>query len=336
MVLFLKYYFKRVLINWKYLLLVLIIGAALGRFISWFIGVKYASTTTYAIQNTGTNTALSSALSLASSFGLGGKTTGGGFDANYFSELSKSRRLIKETLLQKAKVNGKEDLLANHFYYCSKFYKKWDDEESPLYRFTFKHQRIQDLTPLEDSVLNLYYNLIIDKYLTTVTAENNAFNRITYTAPNKQFNNEFLKTLMRQIQAHYKLSIENINTFNFDIAAKRVDSLAEAIRNVDMKVARLKDNAINTIKQQGLVELNNALREQSLLNIQYSSAVNNFESAKTALIGTSPVIQIIDSPEYATDLKYLDPLFAMLAGAILLIFGYLFLLFLFCLFTEKQ
>jgi hypothetical protein len=104
----------------------------------------------------------------------------------------------------------------------------------------------------------------------------------------------------------------------------------------DAKVARLKDNAANTIKQQGLIELNNALREQSLLNIQYSAAVNNYEASKTALIGTAPVIQLIDIPEFTGDVKYLDPFWSMVIGALLSLIAVLGIIFLFCLFSNQQ
>lgn len=328
-------YFRKVIYSWKFLIIGIIAGAALGRLVSWFLGVKYTATATYAIQSTTSNTTLSSALSLASSFGLGTKT-GSTFDANYFTELSKSKRIIKETFLQNASINGKNDLLANHFYYCSKFYKKWDDKESPLFQFSFKHNQLNELTALEDSVLTVYYNYLIDKNLTAVTAENNAFNRITLSTINREFSKEFTNALLRVMQAYYKKSVENINNFNFDIASKRVDSLAEAIRMADAKVARLKDNAANTIKQQGLIELNNALREQSLLNIQYSAAVNNYEASKTALIGTAPVIQLIDIPEFTGDVKYLDPFWSMVIGALLSLIAVLGIIFLFCLFSNQQ
>jgi hypothetical protein len=329
---FLKSYVKYVIRNWKVLLISLIIGAAMGRFVAWFFGIKYSSTITYSIQNTNSNSSLTSALSLASSFGIGSKTTGS-FDANYFSELSKSKRVIKETLLKEGYVNGKKDLLANHFYYCSKFQKKWDSENDPLYQFRFKHNKISELTSLEDSVLTIYYNFILDKFLTTGTTENNAFNRITILSPNKDFAKEFLRTQINQIQQFYQRSVENINSFNYDIASKRVDSLAEAIRIADMKVARYKDNSSNAVKQLGLVELNNAIREQSLLNIQYSAAVNNYESSKTALIATAPVIQIIDQPEFTTEIKFFDPFNSMIIGALLLLLISLGILFLMKLFS---
>ncbi len=324
---FIRSYFRYIIKNWKVLIIAIILGAALGRFIAWFFGVKYSSTVTYSIQNTTASNALTSALSLASSFGIGSKTSGA-FDANYFSELSKSKIIIKETLLREGYVNGQKNLMANHLYYCSKFHKKWDNPNDPLYQFSFKHNKLSELTRLEDSVLTVYYDFILDKYLTLGTAENNAFNRITFISPNKDYAKEFLKNQINQVQQHYQHSVENINSFNYDIASKRVDSLAEAIRIADTKVARLRDNSANSVKQLGLVDLNNAIREQSLLNIQYSAAVNNYEATKTALLATAPVIQIIDHPEYTIEVKYFDPIFSSIIGSILFLFAALGLLFL--------
>jgi hypothetical protein len=330
---FLKSYLRSLFSSWKVLVIALILGAGIGRLFSWFIGVNYSSTLSYAIQNNATSSAISSALSLASSFGIAGKTTGS-FDVNYFSELSKSSKIIKETLLQKVKINGKEDLLANHFYYCSKFHKKWDDTDDPLYQFKFKHNTIKSLTRLEDSVLTVYYDYIVDRYLTLTTAENFAFNHINFISPNRDFSIAFLNSQIELIHKHYLLSIENMNAFNFDVATRRVDSLAEAIRIADSKVARLKDNSANTVKQSGLIDLNNAIREQTLLNIQYSAAVNNFEASKTALISTAPVIQVIDEPDFTVEVKYFDPIVASIVGAIILLVMALGLLFMMKLFSS--
>ncbi len=328
---FIKSYVRFVFKNWIALLIAALLGIGLALFVTWFYGVKYTSTVTYSIQNNMNNSALSSALSLASSFGLGTKS-GSSFDPYYFAELSRSKQIIKETLMQEATVNDKADVLANHFYYCSKFVRKWNDENSPLYQFSFKHNTIQNLTRLEDSVLSVYYSYILDKYLTIATAENNAFNRITFLSPNRDFCRVFLKEEIKLIQKHYKKSIENINNFNYDIASKRVDSLADAMRIADIKVAQLKDRSLNDVKQVGLIELNNAIREQSLLNIQYSAAVNNYEASKTSLLATAPVIQIIDHPDFTLETDYINPITAIIVGVILslvLTLGTLFLMRLF-------
>ncbi len=301
--------------KWYFILAFILIGALCGGLISYLYGINYVATSSYTVQSQQSSSLLNSALSLASSLGISSKTGTSSYDNNYFANLMRSKRIVKEVLLSNSTVNGKEDLLANHFYYASKFKKKWSDDEL-LKDFKFKHQSINKLSPIEDSVLSLYYDMILDKHLSIVYDPNIPFNQVKVSSISRDFSVAFNKLLLKKISDYYTNTITSYNLINIEIARYRVDSLSNAVKEIDNRVAKLKDASVNIIKQEAMISLNDALRNQSLLNIQYSAAVSNYELAKANMVSSAPILQIIDEPEYSVDVLSISFKLALLIGSL--------------------
>ena len=160
-----KQSFSYLLKKWYLLLIWLMVFGGLGLLYSWWYGIKYISTASFAIQGQSASSGLlSSSLSIANSLGLSGTTTkgGGGFDNKFFASLIQSRRVIKESLMQEGVMNGKKDLMANHYVELYKWRtggltKKGWNSNPVLKDFKFVPKPLDQLTRLEDSVLTVIY-----------------------------------------------------------------------------------------------------------------------------------------------------------------------------------
>ena len=306
--------------KWWVLLLAGLIGSSIGWFVQYWYGINYTANCTFTVQGqSASSSLLNSALSLASSIGITAKPGTGSYDNNFFAHLMKSRRILKETLLEQGKIDGKNDLMVNHFIKFNKLDEDWDGDYR-LDKFKFKNTSILKLNRLEDSVMTLIFNNINDNYLTVNYDESSPFNQAKFTSPNYHFSTRFLQKLLFNTSNYYHTEMSKLNSNNLAIAGKRVDSIANAIRNLDSKVASLKDKSNNVIKQGGLLELNAAIRDQSLLSIQYSSAVNNYELAKVTIAADSPILEIIDTPDMSTEVVLIPLVLAIITGAITCIF----------------
>lgn len=311
-----KTIWKYLIRKWWVLLIALVLGGGLGWLIQYMYGVNYTANCTFTIQGqSASSSLLNSALSLASSIGISAKPGTGSYDNNYFANLMKSRRILKQTLLEDGMINGKKDLMINHFIHITELDDDWKDDRR-LSGFKFKHNQFSALTRLEDSVLTLLYNSILDKYLTVTYDESSPFNVAKFTTPDYAFSSEIMQKLLDRTSSHYINEMYRLNNENLLIAGRRVDSIANAIRELDAKVAALKDNSNNVIKQSGLVSLNAAIRDQGLLNIQYSSAVNNFELAKVTLTTDTPILEVIDDPKFSTEVSLIPIVIAIAGGAL--------------------
>ena len=313
--------YRFLLKRWWILLIGFFLGGATGWLYCFVKGTTYTANCSFTVQGqSASSSLLSSALSLASSLGISSK--GGGpssYDNNFFANLMQSRRIVKETYLQEEKVNGKKDILGNHFIQVTGLAEKWEGDKR-LGNFKFKHTELSALTRLEDSVLTTIYDLTLnDDYLLVNYEADAPFNNATYTCASFDFSRKMMKHLLTNTSTYYLREMFNLNNSNLMLAEKRLDSIANAIHQLDSRVARLRDNSNNIIKQSGLVELNAAIRDQGLLNIQYSSAVNNYELAKVSMLGSSPVLDVIDDPMFSTDTN-LPPVILSIIGVGILFF----------------
>ena len=311
---------KYLLRKWWILTIAFVIGGGLGWGYCFLKGTTYTANCTFTVQGqSASSSLLSSALSLASSLGISSKSGGpSSYDNNFFANLMKSRRIVKETLLQEDTIFKKKDILVNHYI---NIYELDEDWEGLSYEgFRFKNESLKKLTRLEDSILTTIYDLIIDENLSVDFNVDNPFNSAKFVSSNYELSKHFLKKLLNNTSSYYLREMYSLNTNNFSLAEKRVDSLANAIRDLDVKVARLKDNSNNMVRQSGYVDLNAAIRDQSLLNIQYSSAVNNFEIAKVSLLSQTPILDIIDDPNFSTDTNVPMVILVSIASGIFVFF----------------
>lgn len=317
-----------ILRRWYVLLLFVAIACGFAAFYSWWYGKKYVAHAAFAVEGQAASSSLlSSALSLANALGIQtAQSKNNTYTNNFFAELMMSRKVVKEALLRKATINGKEDVLANHYADIAKLRtgglitSGWN--ANPRLRdFSFQSKPLHQLTALEDSLLEVVYQNILDKNLEVVFDESSPFNTATFTSRNPDLSRLLLKAILDKTSGYYMENVYELNRKNFRVAEMRVDSLGRELRKLDARVAMLRDQANNMIRQQGLVALNDAQREQSLLSTQYAAAVNNLEMAKVTILTTAPILQVIDNPQYSLEVSYISLIralvFAVVVGLIL-------------------
>ncbi|HUM46421.1 MAG TPA: hypothetical protein PLD84_05815 [Chitinophagales bacterium] len=314
--------------KWYLILIWLLIFGGLGLAYAWWYGTKYISTASFAIQGQSASSGLlSSSLSIANSLGLSGSTGkgGGGFDNKFFASLIQSRRVIKESLMLEGMMNGKKDLMANHYIELYKWRtggltkKGWNS--SPVLKdFKFVSKPLDQLNRLEDSVLNLIYQSIIDNNLTMEYDESSPFNTSTFVTRNYDYSMNMMKLIVDKSAKYFIEDVYELNRKNLGIADSRVDSLGRALKSLDYRVASLQDYTNNLIRQKGTVGVTAAARDRDLLNQQYSAAVNNVELAKVTILTTAPILQVIDDPVFSTTASFVSKVTSFIVGGIIGIF----------------
>lgn len=323
-----KQSFFYLLKKWYIILIWLLVFGGLGLMYAWWYGIKYVSTASFAVQGQSASSGLlSSSLSIANSLGLQGTTGkgGGGFDNKFFASLIQSRRVVKESLMQDGMMNGKKDLMANHYIELYKWrtgsllHSGWN--KNPVLKdFKFVPKPLAQLSRLEDSVLNIIYQSIIDNNLTMEYDESSPFNTATFLTRNFDYSMNMMKMMVDKSSKYFIEDVYLLNRKNLGIADTRVDSLGRALKALDYRVASLQDYTNNLIRQKGAVGVTAALRDRDLLNQQYSAAVNNVELAKVTILTTAPILQVIDDPVFSTTASFVSKVTSFIIGGIIGIF----------------
>ncbi|MEO5674171.1 MAG: hypothetical protein ABIQ74_05965 [Chitinophagales bacterium] len=330
-----KQMFWYVLKRWYILLIWIILFSAIALVYVWWYGTKYIATTSFTVEGQSASSGLlSSSLSLANSLGLQGSAAKNTiYNNNFFATLIQSRRVVKESLMQEAVVNGKKDLLANHYvdiyhWRNSTFIRKGWNKNPRLKDFYFQPGKpLDQFTPLEDSIMNVIYNNIIDNNLLVTYDASTPFNIATFNTRSREFSMSMMKNMVNKSASYYMDNVFALNKKNLNIADSRADSIGRVLRGLDYRLANLKDLSNNTIRQKGLVDVTSASRSQGLLATQYSAAVNNLELAKVTLLTTAPILQIIDDPVFSTEASFVRWYIALIVAIFLALFlGSLFLI----------
>jgi hypothetical protein len=318
---------RYILKKWYVLLIFIAVCSVLALVFVWWYGTKYIATTSFAVEGeTASSGLLSSSLSIANALGLQGSAAKNQtYNNNFFATLIQSRRVIKASLMEEAVMNGKKDLLANHYinlYHWrtgSIIHKGWN-KDPKLKDFYFHSKPLEQLTSLEDSIMNVIYEDIMENNLIVTYDATTPFNIATFNTRNRDYSMWMMKKMIDKAATYYMDNVYELNKKNLNIADYRADSLAKVLKGLDYRVANLRDISNNVIRQKGLLDVNTATRDQGLLVTQYQAAVNNLELAKVTVLTTAPILQVIDDPVFSTEVSYVRWYIALIVAALLGIF----------------
>lgn len=310
---------KYIIRNWWVLLIWIFIGLGSAYGYIMYKGITFTSEFAFNVMpSNNSSSILSNALAITNGMGMSSSPTPGAFDNNYFSNFIQSQRDIKSALLKTEMVDGKSDILANHFIDVYKWRSSWKDTR--LEYFRFKNTNIYALSALEDSILTLEYNYIMKYVLTNNYAVGNPVVSIYMNTPSKDLTRELSSQMYKYMNDYYLSDIYGRNVQNVNTAQHKVDSLAYEIKDLETRIAHFNDNNAHLIKKEGGTELTILNRDLGLVTTLYNSAVSNLDAAKTTLIINTPVLDIVDDPQFATVATFVKIVIALPVGAVIGLF----------------
>jgi len=302
-----------------------LIGGVLGVTVSFFKVPQYESKLTFITEESpGGSSRFGAIASLASSFGLGGLSADGDLysEANLMSYL-KTKSIIEEALL--SRIPGTKKTFAQEFIDVYKWNEDWEGEpelENISFPINDDHEKffLQKDSILKEMYLYLTKN---DKYF-KVSKPNLEANiiEISVTTKSKLFSRYFPEELLRIVSQKYKDDKTSQARYTVNVIQKQVDS----VRNVLNK--SLLTGASETDQVFGLnpalnIERVSAAKEQ--IDVQVSSAVleeliKNLELSKMQLLHQTPLIEVIDKPNYPLEVIEIEKVIGILAGGLISVF----------------
>ena len=266
---------------------------AIGVFITFISETEYNAELTFVVE---------SDQSIGSLGGMSGFASQLGFDmpgnnSNTFSqsniiELLKSRLVIEGTLMQKAKVNDKSDLLIEHYLQINNIKEDWDRSSS------FSGISFHNPTSyLHDSIRGVIWKEIINENL-NVDYQSNEANIITlsYVSLDQEFAKEFVENLILEMSKMYTShqTAKANNTLAF--LQNRADSVFKELQVAEQEFAKIKDINQRIVKASGRLKELQLMRKVEVLNTMYLEIIKNLELSKITLLNEIPIINIIDKP----------------------------------------
>jgi len=310
--------------KFKILLISALVGGLLGLCLSLFLKPNYQAKLSFIINENDAVSSfnLSSISSLAGIAGIGGNTS---VNEDKMIFLATSRSLLGETLLDSAVVNGKRDLIANHYLDVYKMQKGFSNDTSLIGFTYFTHNNLLNLSYKENKVLDKIIKIlnetkqyIIDvKKKSGIVAQWAGIVILEFNSKNEELSKQLIDNLYINLSNYYTNKTIKKQLQNYNLIKKRADSLQVLLYDKELYGAEAFDRTFKSTKMQGKIEVQRSRRDIEMIGLMYSEVIKNLEVAKFSLDNQTPVFQLIDTPTYPLKIEKLGKLISLILGSIL-------------------
>lgn len=240
---------------------------------------------------------------IASQFGIDiGSMMGGGgsgmFSGENIYEIMKSRLIIEKVLLSKidSSEGAKGKSMADLYMQISGMQKALNKKGPEFAKLNFTNLKEDSKhTILQDSILNVLVQKIVTQNL-AIDKQNKKTSIITIslTSSDQVFSKVFVeKLLIKTSELYIDIKTRNLSK-NINKIQRKADSLQYSLNNIYDR------SYINLSRPQ---EATN--RDKTVTYTLYGEVIKNLETLKISLINQTPLIQVLDLPQYPLiDQKY--------------------------------
>jgi hypothetical protein len=287
--------------KWLLLILAICLGAALGTLYYFVQKENYKASCTFVLEEK--QAGLGGLGGLASQFGFDlGSLSGGGsiFSGENIFEILKSRKIIHEVLLSKIDTAQAGDkCLADLYLDFSKLRKKWKNHPE-LAAVSFENAKPR-LTVLQDTVLNIIYDKLVEKHLVVDRAgKKGNLIKVEVESENRLFAILMSQRIVEEAKELYIFIKVGNAELNINRLQRKADSLQGLLNGKTYVAARTQMIDANPGLAALRVPAEIAIRDKTVIATLYGEVVKNLEASKMILAQQTPVIQVIDYPNYST------------------------------------
>jgi uncharacterized protein involved in exopolysaccharide biosynthesis len=295
-----KEWFYHLLSKWKLILFISVLGASLGLSYSFISKPLYKANLSFVIEDDKAGGGLSSAMGLASTFGIDLGSGGGSiFSSANLIELFKSRSMVEKALLSNVNLDGSKITLAEMYIQNHGWRDKWNENpELKLLTFQSNNDR-QQVIRVKDSILGVIYNDLSKNSLNVEQKDIKvSIININMSSNDELFAKLFTEGLVKQVSDFYIETKSKKSRENMLILQHQTDSIRRALNGAITGVAVANDNTFNL---NPALNVNRVPSARKQVDVQANTAiltelVKQTELAKVTLRKETPLIQIIDRP----------------------------------------
>lgn len=321
-------WWRYLLSKWITIVLVGLLGGALGL---WYAATNkpiYTATTTFVLEDEKGSGGLGNLAGLASMAGVDLGGSGGGiFQGENILGLYKSRAMLEKTLLSTVVHNGKEQLLIDRFIQSTQLRNKWADKPQ-LLNLSFKSDVIQDGFPslkvnrLRDSIISDITTELNKKYLSVAKPDKKLSTiRVDVRAKDEFFAKAFNDQLVKNVNEFYVNTKTQKTLRNVKILQHKTDSVRAVMNGAIYSAVAIADATPNLNPTRQIQRI--APTQRSQFSAETNKAilaemVKNLEMTKMSLLRETPLIQVIDQPVYPLNIDRIGYVKGGAVGSLLL------------------
>jgi uncharacterized protein involved in exopolysaccharide biosynthesis len=278
-----------------------IIGGSIGFTYAYLDTPKYNAQLKF-VMRSDPGSGLSSGLAgLSSILGSGTGPGGSGSGLERVIELIGSDRIIGNAILTEAEVNGKLDLLVNHYITLQGYRKAWA-KDSLLRKVNFPvGVQFADLDfPQRKAIKNIIGSLISKDNSSKIIGK--SFDKksgvvtLSVTYKNEDFSIVLTNAIYKEVIEFYSTQSLAATSNNVQVLNQKADSIRKELDATRRAFAKNSDQALGLLLQEDKVENKSLSFKENMLSLMYAEVQKNLETLKYIEASSMPSFSIIDQP----------------------------------------
>ena len=246
---------------------------------------QYNAVISFIVEDQSEGSNLSAFSGMANMIGIDmGASATSSFNQQNIIELLKSRKIIERTLNNTCKIEGKSDLLINHYIRINNLIT-----DSSTINLSSNYYN--------DSITRIVWFRIIDRDM-DILFQNDKANilDLSFESLNAELAKNFTEIVIDEMSEMYidHQTEKSRNTLNN--LYNRSDSIFKDLKISERNFAKVKDNNMRVMTASGRLEELQYMREVEILQSVYLELRKNIELAHMSVLNETPLIQIVDKP----------------------------------------
>lgn len=250
---------------------------------------------------------------LLAQFGLdvGGLNPGGIFEGESLVQLFKTRYMVERTLMDKAYLGGDSVLLVNYLYPYTEWGRdpEFADVVFPANRSEFK--------PLHDSLLLEIKGHVTSDLLDVFKPDKKlSLINVHVAHEDKYFAKAFTEAVVANTLQYFLESITEKARGNLTVLRSQRDSAKAEMTRALVANANAYDNVVNPLFQSGQIDQYESFVNLQVANALYVEISKNLTLAEIGLRKQTPLIQVVERPNFPLEKSGYDWWVWMALGAL--------------------
>jgi uncharacterized protein involved in exopolysaccharide biosynthesis len=301
--------FIRILRIWKEVFIKNIFKILFVGFIGGTIGFAYAyldipvyNAQLKFVMRSDPNTGLSSGLAgLSSILGSGTGAGGTGSGLERVIELIGSDRIIGNAILQQASVNGKYELIVNHYIELQNYKRVWE-RDTILRNVSYQNGVVfGNLDFPQRKAIKIIIGSLIGKDNTSKVIAKSFDKKsgvvtLAVTYKNEELSIALTNAIYKEVIEFYSDQSLAATSNNVQVLNQKADSIRRELDATRKAFAKNSDQALGLLLQEDKVENKSLSFKENMLSLMYAEVQKNLETLKYIEASSMPSFSIIDQP----------------------------------------
>lgn len=228
---------------------------------------------------------------------IGGNNPGGIFKGEALVQLFHTRSQVERTLLREVTFDdGETELLVNRYLRYSKIAQR------PEFKGVLFTDDRSTFTAVQDSLLKLIHLEVVDRVLSVQKPDTKlSIISLEVKHPDRFFAKRFAEESVRSTADFYVETVSIKAKKNFNVLQREADSVKDLLQGNLVASATLSDININPTRQVLRIGQNQNNVELQINAALYSELIKNLKLAEIGLRKETPLIQLVDTPQFPLD-----------------------------------